>query len=389
MGFAMPTLTPHTPDALRDALAEALAAGRPVEVTAGGSKRGWGNPVDAPDRLDLTALSGILLYQPDELVLTARAATPLGEIDAALAARRQRLAFEPPDLGPLWGAAAGRGTLGGALACKLGGPRRPWAGAGRDHLLGFKAVSGRGEAFKAGGRVVKNVTGFDLSKLMAGSFGTLAVMSEVTVRVVPAAERAATLLVPAADATAALAVMTGAAAGRCEISGAAYLPAGIGLGTGMGVGGAEGRVALRLEGPAPSVAARLDGLGQGRRLDDGETAALWRAIGDASILAADRSEHLWRLSLPPASAPAVVAALPGRWFLDWAGGLIWLATGAADDIRPALAPSGGHATLMRAPDALKRALSVFHPQPVALVSLAERVRRGFDPGALLNPGRMG
>ena len=338
----MPTLTPPTSDALRDALAEALAAGRPVEVTAGGSKRGWGNRVEAIDRLDLSALSGILLYQPEELVLTALAATPLAEIDAALSARRQRLAFT--------------------------------------------ALSGRGEAFKAGGRVVKNVTGFDLAKLMAGSFGTLAVMSEVTVRVVPAAERAATLLVPAADATAALAVMTGAAAGRFEISGAAYLPA--------GVGDAEGRVALRLEGPAPSVAARLDGLGDGARLDDDGTAALWRAIGDASVLAADRSENLWRLSVPPAAAPAVVAALAvmtgagGRWFLDWAGGLIWLATRADDDIRPALAACGGHATLMRAPDALKRTLSVFHPQPAALAALSERVRRAFDPGALLNPGRM-
>ena len=192
----MSRFAPADLDELRDAIGEALAVEEPLEVVAGGSKREVGRPLQLPRMLDLSRLAGIRDYQPSELVLSAGAATPIEEIDAALAEAGQMLAFEPPDFGALFGlpAVGGRRTLGGALACNLSGPRRIKAGAARDHFLGFRGVSGRGEVFKSGGKVVKNVTGYDLCKLMAGSFGTLAALEEVTVKVLPQPEALSTVL---------------------------------------------------------------------------------------------------------------------------------------------------------------------------------------------------
>jgi glycolate oxidase FAD binding subunit len=374
----METLRPESDDALVEALHAALDKGRPLEVTGAATKRGIGRPVEADARLDVSALAGVLLYQPDELVLTARPATPLAEIEALLAKSRQRLAFEPPDLGPLLGGAAGKGTLGGAVACGFGGPRRPFAGSARDHLLGFKAVSGRAERFKSGGRVVKNVTGFDLSKLMAGSFGTLAVLIEVTVKVLPAPEQSRTLILRGLAVAAAVEAMTTALSGPYDVSGAAYLPE-------------QSITALRLEGPGPSVEARSAALRQRlggaieTRSDDG---TFWRGLRDVAAFAGGDAP-VWRLSLPPASAPAVVAALPpGRWYLDWGGGLLWYAgAGEAAAIRAALV-DGGHGTLVRAPEELRRRVEIFQPQPPALAALSARVKEAFDPARILNRGRM-
>ena len=184
----MTRFSPSDLTELREAIGDALAAGEPLELVAGGTKRGLGRPLQVPRTLDLSELSGIRDYQPNELVLTAAAATPLGAIEAALAPARQMLAFEPPNWSRLLGVPAEgavRRTIGGALACNLSGPRRIKAGAARDHFLGFRGVSGRGEMFKSGGKVVKNVTGYDLSKLIAGSYGTLAAIEEVTVRCCP------------------------------------------------------------------------------------------------------------------------------------------------------------------------------------------------------------
>src|SRR5438477_3715821 len=211
---------------LRDAVAEALAAEEPVEVVGGGSKRGLGRPLQTAHTLDLSRLSGIRDYAPSELVLTAGAATPLAEIERALAEQGQMLAFEPPDWRGLLGVEEAEPTLGGILACNLSGPRRIKAGAARDHFLGFRAVSGRGEIFKAGGKVVKNVTGYDLSKLMAGSYGTLAALEEVTVRALPRPEAVATVLFAGVAPAAAVRLMAAALGSSHEVSGAAYLPPG-------------------------------------------------------------------------------------------------------------------------------------------------------------------
>ncbi|HJO71256.1 MAG: glycolate oxidase subunit GlcE [Rhodospirillales bacterium] len=400
------TLKPETPDQLCEAVRWAAAAEEAFEVLAAGTKRSFGRPVEAGHRLDLGVFAGIGLYEAEELVLAAGAATPLAEIEAALADKRQRLEFEPPDLGPLLGAAPRLGTIGGAIACNLAGPRRIKAGAARDHVLGFNAVSGRGEIFKSGGRVVKNVTGFDLSKLMAGSFGTLAVMTEVTVKVLPVAEETRTVLVLGADDAAAGKAMSAALGAPSDVSGAAHLTAPVASASGIErVAGAGGAVtALRLEGPAPSVKVRaraigdlMKNFGELDELGSADSAVLWREVGNATFFAGDDGGPVWRLSVPPAAGARVAAhildGIEGKVFYDWGGGLMWLALAPTDDgghgvVRSATAQHGGHATLVRAAAGVRTRVPVFEPQPAPLAALTKRVKEGFDPLAVLNPGRM-
>src|ERR1700761_3458467 len=220
----MTRFVPTSIDELREAIGAALAGEEPVELVAGGTKRGLGRPLQTPHVVDLTRLSGIRDYAPNELVLTAGAATPLSALDRALNAAGQMLAFEPPDWRALLGQVHGSQTLGGVLSCNLSGPRRLKAGAARDHFLGFHAVSGRGEIFKAGGKVVKNVTGYDLPKLMAGSYGTLAGMTEITIRTVPLPEKTRTVLVFGLDDARAIEALTAALQSPNEVTGAAHVP---------------------------------------------------------------------------------------------------------------------------------------------------------------------
>jgi glycolate oxidase FAD binding subunit len=397
----MTRFQPADIDELRDAVAGALAAEEPVEIIGGGSKRGLGRPLQTPHLLDLARLSGIREYTPSELVLTAGAATPLAEIERALAHAGQMLAFEPPDWRELLGS-DGEPTLGGVLACNLSGPRRIKAGAARDHFLGFRGVSGRGEIFKAGGKVVKNVTGYDLCKLMAGSYGTLAALEEVSVKVLPRPETAETVLLGGIEPAAAARLMAAALGSPHEVSGAAYLPPATALPVGAG------SIALRLEGPAPSVAFRRDSLirehaagGATHLLGDTESATFWRAIGNVAPLADLDGRAVWRISVAPARGAGVALglaqALDAAWFLDWGGGLVWAAVRETEDagaaaIRQAIrGPDGsgsGHATLVKGSPALRRAVAVFEPQPAPLAALARRVKEAFDPRHILNPGRM-
>jgi glycolate oxidase FAD binding subunit len=391
---------PTNLDELRDAVGTALAVEEPVEIVGGGSKRGLGRPLQTPHLLDLSGLAGIREYEPSELVLTAGAATPLAEVEGALAEHGQMLAFEPPDWRTLLGG-DGEPTLGGVLACNLAGPRRIKAGAARDHFLGFRAVSGRAESFKAGGKVVKNVTGYDLCKLLAGSYGTLAALEEVTVKVLPRPETVATVLFSGLDPAAAVRLMSAALGSPHEVSGAAYLPA--------GAGAAPARtVALRVEGPAPSVAFRREALAEEHRaaaqadfLAEPESLALWRAVGEAAPLAGLGERAVWRISIAPSRgaelAQAIGGALDAAWFLDWGGGLVWAAVPEAEDggaaairnaIRGADGRGTGHATLVKASLALRRAVDVFEPPPPGLAALSRRVKEAFDPRHILNPGRM-
>ena len=267
-------VAPRTAEELKDVVAWAAAEETPLEIQGAGSKRGFGRPVEAETLVALDGLSGIGLYEPAELVMSAKAGTPLAEIEELLAENQQQLAFEPPDYGALLGGAPGRATIGGVLACNLSGPRRIKAGAARDHFLGVQAVTGRGDLIKSGGRVVKNVTGYDLCKLFAGSFGTLAAMTEVTFKVLPAPEDARTLVLPAPDRTAAFAALRIAMASAYDVAGAAYLPAAAaGRAAVAMLRAAASDVALvRLEGQAPSVryrADRLKALLGGERRDRG------------------------------------------------------------------------------------------------------------------------
>ncbi len=402
------TLKPATEDELREMVAAALAGGATLEIAGGGSKRALGRPMDTAARIDVAALQGVSLYEPDELVLTAGAGTPLAEIEALVAENNQQLAFEPPDWGALLGAAEdATPTLGGMIACNLAGPRRLRAGAARDHFLGVRAVSGRGELFKSGGRVVKNVTGYDMCKLLAGSYGTLGVMSEITIKVLPAPEKIRTLLAFGLIDAAAIDAMAGALGSPHEISGAAHLPAGIAARSGVGyVQGAGAAVtALRIEGHAPSVDARCDALrtmlagrGEIEELHRHNSNSLWREIANVAPLMDAPDHAIWRISAPPTAGAALAAALAettgGQAYYDWGGGLIWLSAtsdrGASHEaVREALAhQGGGHATLIRAEAAIRASTPVFHPQPAPLAALSQRIKNGFDPNGILNPGRM-
>ncbi|HYM73559.1 MAG TPA: FAD-binding protein [Stellaceae bacterium] len=397
----MTRFVPTNIDELREAVDAVLAAEEPVELVAGGTKRGLGRPLQTPHLIDLTRLSGIRDYAPNELVLTAGAATPLTAIDRALTAAGQMLAFEPPDWRGLHGQAHGSQTLGGVLACNLSGPRRIKAGAARDHFLGFRGVSGRAEVFKAGGKVVKNVTGYDLPKLMAGSYGTLAALEEVTVKVLPRPETAATVLFCGVAAEAAVGLMAAALGSPHEVSGAAYLPPELPRLASLPAAG--GVVALRVEGPEPSVAYRRAalrrehaGVGEPAELGEIDTASLWRDIGNVAPLAGIADRAVWRLSVAPARgveiAQAIARAIDAVWFLDWGGGLLWVAAiepgdAGAATVRGALGGSG-HATLVRGSPGLRAAVPVFEPQPAPLAALSRRVKEGFDPRHILNPGRM-
>jgi glycolate dehydrogenase FAD-binding subunit len=402
----MSRFTPADIDELCETVSEALAAEEPVEIVGGGSKRALGRPVQAAHTLDLSRLSGIRDYAPSELVLTAGAATPLAEIERALAEHGQMLAFEPPGWGGLLGVENAAPTLGGILACNLSGPRRIRAGAARDHFLGFHAVSGRGEIFKAGGKVVKNVTGYDLPKLMAGSYGTLAALEEVTIKVLPQPEIVETVLVAGIAPEPAGRLMAAALGSPHEMSGAAYLPPGTTMPLTLSI--PPGAVALRVEGPAPSVSFRRDALlrehkdsGEISTIDASGSVAFWRAIGEVAPLSALGERAVWRVSVAPARGAALGEALARSldavWYLDWGGGLLWLTVAEQSDaggeaIRAAIrgndGQGSGHATLIKASPALRRAVRVFEPPPASLAALSRRVKDAFDPKHILNPGRM-
>jgi glycolate oxidase FAD binding subunit len=397
------TFKPRTPGEIEETLRWAIAGKTPLEILGGGSKRAYGRPVETAHVIDLSGLAGIIDYEPNELVMSARPGTPMADIEAALAPNRQHLLFEPADFGPLLSTSGG--TIGGAVACNLAGPRRIRAGATRDHVLGFQAVSGRGEPFKSGGRMFKNVTGFDLSKLMCGSFGTLAVLTEVTFKVLPAAETVRTVLVFGAGPDAAVRAMTLALQSPNDVSGAAHLPADVAsVSTVATVAGAgRGVTALRIEGFGPSVDYRcrvlIDLLGEFGTigdLDAADSETLWREIRDVRFFAGGDAQ-VWRLSVPPAQGATVVekilATCPGRAYLDWGGGLVWLALPPRPDaahaaVRGALAGIDGHATLVRAAAEVRRIVPVFQPQPGPLADLTARVKQSFDPERVLNPGRM-
>ncbi len=396
----MACLEPTRPAEVADIIRAHASDRKPLAVQGQGTKSGLGRPVTAEDTLSLRGLSGIVSYQPEELVLTAKCGTPLAEITDALAAKRQHLAFEPIASASLFGPSNEGGSIGGVLAANLAGPRRPSAGAARDHGRGFTAVHGLGEEFKAGGKVVKNVTGYDLPKLLAGSMGTLAALTEVTVKVLPAPEKQRTVLVPVADAAAGHRHMIALLQDAFEIDGAAFLPAAVAARSSVDLVRAPGSalVALRLSGAPGSCADRCGGVRQllgvpSEELHSMRSRSLWAEIRDVATLLPESAACLWRVSVPP-SAGAKVASALGKgddWLMDWGGGLLWIAradASAADaaQVRAALSDCGGHATLMRGPEALRREIDVFACDvPPALL---QRVKAAFDPHGILNPGRM-
>jgi glycolate oxidase FAD binding subunit len=386
-------------------LAEAAAANTPLEVSGGGSKRKIGRPMQTAAGVSSKAMRGITLYEPSEMVMAARTGTPLSQVETALAERGQMLAFEPMELGPLTGVEAGRGTIGGTFATNLSGARRIAVGAARDHLLGVKGVNGRGEIFKSGGRVMKNVTGYDLCRGLAGSWGTLAVLSEVTFKVLPAPEDTATLVLLGLPDEIAVEVLCNAMASPFEVSGAVHLQPALAARLEHQPLASQGKAvtAIRIENFARSVAYRKGRLkdllgvyGEMTELDRESSLRLWGELRRSSVLQ-QGDAPVWRISTAPTAAPKVVAAISAymdcRAFYDWSGGLVWaevlptLDAGAAD-VRRVIATYGGHATLIRAEPHVRAAVEVFQPLEAGLERLTRRLKAAFDPAGILNPGRM-
>lgn len=361
----------------------------PLAVEGRGTKSGFGSKVAADATLRLAGLSGITMYEPDEMVFTARAGTPLAEIEETLAAKGQCLGFEPGDVARLWSVEAGA-TIGGTVAAAIAGARRFAAGAARDHLLGFVAVNGKGERFKAGGRVVKNVTGYDLPKLAAGSFGTLFAMTELTLRAVPHGASTTVLAREDKSPAVALKVLRDVAASPFEPTGLVYLSAPV---ADRLTGTARPMTLIRLEGRSEGVAARAAELTRtivvrARALEAGQGEKLFRAVADLHPLF-DPSLALWRLSVPPSRAHDAVTRLnPAAWSADGAGGVLWFAFELADAafVHATARSLAGHATLMRA--GATATDDVFPPLEPPALELAQRLKRAFDPARILNPGRM-
>lgn len=376
----MADLIPDSEDALAAIVRDAAERRNPLAIRGGGT-RGIGGPVEGTPLLT-AGLTGITLYEPGALTLVVRAGTPLAEVEAALAAEGQHLPFEPWDGRALSG---GNGTpsIGGMVAVNASGPRRIQAGACRDAMLGVRFVDGTGAIVKNGGRVMKNVTGLDLVKLMAGSHGTLGVITEVALKVLPAPATTTTLAFDGLDVPRAVAAMTAATGTPFEVTGAAHVPAGLG----------EGAVTLlRLEGFAGSVehratalAGALDRFGPARRI---EGPGDWPRLRDAALFAG-REGAVWRISVRPTDGTRVASALPeADLILDWAGGLVWALLPDEIDPRARLATVPGHATLLRASDTARARHATFHPEPAPVAALASGLRSRFDPQGILNPGRM-
>jgi len=401
--------TPANATEVVGAVNEALAADLSLELVGTASRRSLGRPVVADAVLDLSALNGIVVYEPEELVLVAAPGTPMADVRQALAQSDQHLAFEPPDFGPLWGGAEEAGTIGGAILTGRAGPRRLTAGGVRDHVLGVKAVNGFGEAFATGGRVMKNVTGFDLGKLVAGSFGTLCVVTELTLKVLPQPPNTLTLVVLGLDDHAALRTMQIAMnESSARVSSAAHLPADVAAASTLDriAGPGSAATLLRIEGVGSSVASRLADLkralgdaGPTVVLERDESDHAWAEISDGAFFVGGDSQ-VWRLSLPPAIGAVVGTCLrrelAGRHFYDWAGGAIWVETPKVIDAHATqirrvlreLAGDDGHATLIRSAAEVRASIDPFQPRAPAVAALSERVRRQFDPAGIFNPGRM-
>jgi glycolate oxidase FAD binding subunit len=376
-------------EAVRAALKDRIR----LDIVGGGTRRGLGRPPEGAERLATARLAGIVFHEPAEMTISIRAGTPLGAVEEALAAHGQMLPFEPINHRTLYGS-RGEPTIGGLVATNASGPRRISAGAARDSLIGLRLVNGRGECVKSGGRVMKNVTGLDLVKLICGAHGTLGLVTEATFKLLPRPQAEATIVIRRLDDERAVAAMTRALGSPFGVSGAAAI--------GAGMGREFPRTFLRVEGFAESVDYRaerlialLADLGAKHALRGEESQRVWRTVRDAEFLAEPRERAIWRVSLQPSKAPQFVARLGAQalsHFYDWGGGLVWLASepteSAAAAVRAALAPFGGHATLVRAPDELRARVDVFEPLTPTLARLTKGVKASFDPDGLFNFGRM-
>ncbi|KZL09919.1 glycolate oxidase subunit GlcE [Pseudovibrio sp. Ad14] len=389
---------PTTADELEAVVKWAAAERTPLEIIGSGSKCNWGRAVQSAHTLRVDGISGVIDYEPAELVLTVKAGTPLTDVQTLLKEHNQELPFEPADLSAVLGGPNQAGTIGGVLATNLSGPRRLKAGAARDHVLGLEAVSGRGEIFKAGGRVVKNVTGYDLSRGFCSSWGTLAVATSFSIKVLPRAAKECTFVLLGLTPQEASSAMSEAMGSSAEVSSAAHLPKGF-----CPLSQEHSITLLRLEGIPVSIDYRLNKLRSilkrfpSQELIEGQASRkTWGDLRDL-IPFAGSDKPLWKLSVSPTAGQQMIAELEKRfairWMMDWAGGLVWVEMQGEEPhdvpLRRLIAENGGgHATLLRASAELRTSVDVFQPLPETLMGLSKRLKAQFDPHNILNPGRM-
>jgi glycolate oxidase FAD binding subunit len=391
-------VTAHLPRDEQDASAiirDASDKGTLLSLSGQSTKAEMGRPNQTDASLSSGAMTGITLYEPAEMVIAARSGTPVSEVVRTLAERGQELPFEPMDYRPLLGIRA-EPTIGAVAAMNISGPRRIMAGAARDSLIGVRFVNGRGEVVKSGGRVMKNVTGLDLVKLMAGSWGTLGFLTEVTFKVLPKQERMTTLVLRGLKDEKAVEALSQALGSPFDVTGAAHIPARDRQGA---------STLIRLEGFSVSVDYRLGELrrllkpfgGSTDILEGRGAEAVWQSLRDATVLTDGADRAIWRVSVPPMKGPdfakRIAQSRDAQWFYDWGGGLIWMSTPADSDagasvLREATREFGGHATLVRAPAEIRSSVDVFEPQNEALMTLSKGIKASFDPAGILNPGRM-
>lgn len=385
-------LRPDSADELANVIRQANNEGRSFEIVGGGSKRSFGDRVHSERQIHTSYLTGIELYEPDELVIKAAAGTPLATINAVLGEHNQFLPFEPPEFSGLFGERVGQSTIGGVICCNLSGPRRILSGSARDSVLGIEAINGQGERFKAGGRTIKNVTGFDISRLVAGSFGTLAVLTSITLKVLPMPQREMTLLVSDLSDHDAIECMSVLLRLPYEISGAAHVG---GARTGKRI------TALRIDGFSGSVSGRADELvkrlqahGVVEKLEGEESRRFWTSIRNLSDFSSDPQGCIWRLALPCEQAVSTVELLDCPAIYEWGGGRVFVRTSVektrsqAHMLRSRIAAIGGNASLLRAPLDVRSALGTFQARSAHVNRLTERVREAFDPNQVLNPGKL-
>ncbi|MGV1014186.1 MAG: glycolate oxidase subunit GlcE [Methyloceanibacter sp.] len=396
---------PETAEELAHLVAEAVDARNPLEVMGHGTKREIGRPVGSGSVVSTERMTGVTLYEPSELVLVARAGTPLAQIETMLAENDQELPFEPVDLGPILGYGAGQATVGGMVATNISGSRRVLAGAVRDYVLGVKAVNGRGEMIKAGGRVMKNVTGYDVGRALAGSWGTLAVMTEISLKVLPAKREVRTILCLGLPDVTGVEALCVAMDTPFEVSGTVHLHAELAkrlthkdiVGAGVAV------TAIRIENFPASARYRASRLKQALaaynpafELDTAGSRAFWDEVRTLKMFQST-GHPLWRISTTPNGAPKLVGALARKIdvhaIYDWSGALVWLETpplsdAGAVEVRRTIAELGGHATLIRAEASTRGAIDVFQPLDLPLMALTAKLKQAFDPAGILNPGRM-
>ncbi len=390
-------LRPETPEEVAEAIKD---IGRPIGIEGGGGLKGLGRTVDEQCILKTDRLTGVVEYSPTELFVSFAAGTTLADAKAVLAEKNQRLPFDPPDLTHLYGSNA-PATVGGVAAAGLSGPSRLASGAARDFLIGIKFVDGIGQYMHGGGRVMKNVTGYDLCKISAGAMGTLGVFTEVTFKVLPNAVAERTLALQGLDDFAGQAAMSAALKTPFEPVAAAHLPANIAERF-EGISNSS-QTLIRFEGFPDSLDYRTEAIRKHLQAEniityDGEaSAAIWSGVRDILPFQSPDDRAIWRISTAPTAGPDLVAKLQGlggEAFYDWAGGMIWLAlpphleAAGSAEIRSAIEFTGGHATLMRGPEPVRAVVDVFQPLAPTIMKLTKGLKDVFDPNGILNPGRM-